>query len=128
MEYREREQRNGWTSKWERERESRYYSVKMKGYFNRDKRESWIKIIINPYDILFRTVPKLSRYYSMLQNFDTFGTPHEAWIVVSGMSNVKYLVFDTLDGNAFTQKKQNLQFLKKVNGMRMRYVLPFIIW
>ena len=64
----------------------------------------------------------------MLPNFDTFGTPHETWIVVSGMSNVKYLVSDTLDGNAFTPKKQNLQFLKKVNGMRMRYVLPFIIW
>ena len=100
----------------------------MKRYFNQDERESWIKIIINPYAILFRTVPKLSRYYSMLQNFDTFGTPYEAWIVVSGVSNVKYLVFDTLDGNAFTQKKQKLQFLKKVNGMRMRYVLPFIIW
>ena len=43
----------------------------------------------------------LSRYCSMLQNFDTFGTPYDAWIVVFGVSNAKYLAFDTPDKNAF---------------------------
>ena len=63
------------------------------------------KKIKNTYAILFRTMPKLSWYCSMLQNFNTFGTLHEAWIVVFGMSNAKYLSFDTPDSSALTKEK-----------------------
>ena len=45
-------------------------------------------------------MPKLSRYCNMLQNFDTFNTPHDTLFLVLGVPNAKYLAFGTLDGDA----------------------------
>ena len=57
------------------------------------------KQIIKNFGIDVRIVSYLRRYCSMLQNFNTFETPHEASIVVFGVSNAKYLAFDTLNEN-----------------------------
>ena len=58
------------------------------------RRERWIKIIIKFFSIYVRTVLNIEGYCSMLQNFDTFRTPYEAWIVVFGVSNAKYFAFE----------------------------------
>ena len=58
------------------------------------------KQIIKNFGIDVCTVSNMRRYYNMFQIFDTFRTPHEAWIVVFGVSNAKYLAFDTPDENA----------------------------
>ena len=50
------------------------------------------KKIINRCAILVHTMPKLSRYCSVLQNFNTFETP---------------LAFDTFDGSALITYKLN---------------------
>ena len=51
--------------------------------------------------IVIRTVSYLRWYCSMFQIFETFRTAYEDWIVVFGVSNAKYLAFDTPDENAF---------------------------
>ena len=48
------------------------------------------KKIINPCAILLRTVQKLSRYYNMLQKFDTFNAFDKAPFLVFGVPNAKY--------------------------------------
>ena len=58
------------------------------------------KKIINTYSILIHTVPKMRAYCSMSQNFSTFSIPHNALFLVFGVSNAKYLAFDTFDENA----------------------------
>ena len=60
------------------------------------------KQIIKIFGIDVRTISYLRWYCSMLQNFDAFETPQEAWIVVFGVSNAKYLAFDTPNENALT--------------------------
>ena len=77
---------------------------------------------------MFCTVPNLSRYCSMCQNFDTFDTPHEAWIVVFSVSNAKYLAFDTPNGSAlmmivfYHQIKTPIDFLYR-RGLNHRSLI-----
>ena len=56
--------------------------------------------------MLFCSVPKLRRYYSMSQNFDTFNTPYDTLFLVFGVSNAKYLAFGTPDGDALNNTKK----------------------
>ena len=57
------------------------------------------KIIINVNGIPIYTVPKMKAYCSMSQIFSTYSTPHDALFLVFGVSNAKYLAFDTPDEN-----------------------------
>ena len=50
--------------------------------------------------IWFCTVSYLRRYCSSVPKFLAFETPHEAHILVFGVSNAKYLAFDTPNENA----------------------------
>ena len=52
------------------------------------------------FGIYVRTVSYLRRYCSSVPKFLAFETPHEAHILVFGVSNVKYLAFDTPNENA----------------------------
>ena len=71
--------------------------------WDKRERESWSeymrenlvnKQIIKKFGIAVRTVSYLRRYCSMFQIFEIFRTVDEAWIVVFGVSNAKYLTFD----------------------------------
>ena len=61
------------------------------------------KWIIFFFSIFICTLPKIERYCSCVAKIITFGTSH--WgggdFLVFGVPNSKYLVFGTLDGNAF---------------------------
>ena len=84
----------GWreTNQWE-ERENVELNI--------ERREKMLnKKLVFLFGICVRTVSYLRRYCSMLQNYRTFRTPHETWIVVFGVPNAKYLTFGTLDENA----------------------------
>ena len=74
------------------------------------RRERWIKIKIIIFSIYVRIVSNIEGYCSMLQNFDTFETPHEAWIVVFGVSNAKYLAFDIPDGSALREGEGTIKY------------------
>ena len=65
-------------------------------------REEREKIIKNNkiYRIVVRTLLFLRRYYLSVSNFLAFRTPHESGFLVFGVSNAKYLAFDTLDESA----------------------------
>ena len=56
--------------------------------------------MIKKFATCYSAVSYMEPYCSMLQKNLRFGTSHKAWILVFGMSNAKYLVFDTPDGNA----------------------------
>ena len=43
----------------------------------------------------------LRAYYSLMPNFFAFTTPDEMGFLVFGVSNAKYLAFDTPDSDAF---------------------------
>ena len=45
---------------------------------------------------------EMKPHCSMLQKNLRFGTSHEPWILMFGVSNAKYLTFDTLDSNALS--------------------------
>ena len=45
----------------------------------------------------------MERYYSCVPNIIAFRTSHESGFLVFGMPNVKYLTFDTPNGNALKE-------------------------
>ena len=61
------------------------------------------KKIIKADGILVHIVSKMRAYCSMSHNFSTFNTPHDALFLVFGVSNAKYLAFDTPDENALIE-------------------------
>ena len=76
----------------ERERES-------EGIYEREKVN---KKIIKFFETCYSVVSFMKPHCSMLQKNLRFGTSHEPWILMFGVSNAKYLTFDTLDSNALS--------------------------
>ena len=72
----------------------------MKRYFNRDERESLIKIIINLFAIVVRIVSYLRLYCSCVQKILACETSHEAHILGFGVPNTKNLAYGTPATNA----------------------------
>ena len=63
-------------------------------------REEREKIIKKIYRIVIRMLLYLRRHCSLMPNILAFRTPHESGFLVFGVSNAKYLAFDTPDENA----------------------------
>ena len=76
----------------EREREKNW-----ERYIRPEVNKQMIKKKIAMY---YSAVSFMELHYSILQKILRFRTSHEAWILVFGVPNAKYLAFDTPDRNA----------------------------
>ena len=81
------------------------------------------KKLVVSFGICVHTVSHLRRYCSSMPKSLAFETPHEADILVFGVSNAKYLEFDTPDENALetTQLAMSLS-LKDTSKFRVHLV------
>ena len=59
---------------------------------------------IKIFETCCNVVSFMKPHCSMLQKNLRFGTSHEPWILMFGVSNAKYLTFDTLDSNALSHQ------------------------
>jgi len=58
------------------------------------------------FNISIRTVPKIEWYCSYVIKIMAFGTSHERDFLMFGVSNAKYLTFDTPDENALSNRRR----------------------
>ena len=68
------------------------------------------KKILNTYSISVRTLSYLKAYCSLMPNILAFTTPDKSGFLVFGVSNAKYLAFDTPDGNTLSLCKNFFLF------------------
>ena len=62
-----------------------------------------IKVIIKVLQFMDSTFSNLRLHCSSMPNILAFKTPNESGFLVFGVPNVKYLAFDTPNGNALTR-------------------------
>ena len=74
----------------------------------RNKRPRVNKKMIKNFETCYSAVSLMELHYSMLQKNLRFGTSHDAWILVFGVSYAKYLAFDTPDRNALNKAQKTL--------------------